>query len=222
MDNSLNILIADDHDLVREGLKLTLDKLPEPTSFMEARSADEVRQTLRDSPDINLVILDLNMPGSHGLGLLTDICNEYPDLSVVVLSATEEPRIMQRAIDRGAAGFIPKSAANCVLVSALKLVLSGGIYIPSAMLDGHHTAIGTARGAQLARHATGPSGLTDRQQDVLLLLASGHSNKAIAKQLGLSEHTIKIHITAILRTLGVSNRTEAAIACREQGLIPQE
>lgn len=217
--NILKILIADDHDLVREGLKITLAKLPAPVTTLEAASATDVMQVLETHPDTNLIILDLHMPGATDLELLTRLCDAYPAIPVVVLSADENPRVMQRAIDRGAAGFIPKSSANSVLVSALQLVLSGGVYIPSDMLHngpgpeqaaGNNSSFGQARG---------PFNLTERQSEVLALLAGGHSNKMIAKQLGLSEHTIKIHITAILRTLGVSNRTEAAIVCREHGLF---
>jgi DNA-binding NarL/FixJ family response regulator len=208
--NILKILIADDHDLVREGLKITLAKLPAPVTALEAASATDVMQVLETHPDTSLVILDLHMPGATDLELLTRLCDAYPAIPVVVLSADENPRVMQRAIDRGAAGFIPKSSANSVLVSALQLVLSGGVYIPFDILD---------NGPGPEQAAGGPFNLTERQRDVLALLAGGHSNKMIAKQLGLSEHTIKIHITAILRTLGVSNRTEAAIVCREHGLF---
>lgn len=213
MDNNLNILIADDHDLVREGLKLTLGKLPEPVSFMEAGSADEVMQALADCPTINFIILDLHMPGANELELLATLCNEHPDIPVVILSAVEEPKVMQRTIDRGAAGFIPKSAANEVLVSALRLVLAGGVYIPTEILNRPAVDTGSGPGRNTSVEAT----LTHRQIDVLDLLSNGESNKTIARKLGLSEHTVKIHITAIFRALGVNNRTEAALAYRALG-----
>lgn len=213
MDHNLNILIADDHDLVRDGLKHTLGKLPKGTSFKEARSADEVRQALADFPFVNLVILDLHMPGANGLELLTTICNEHPDIPVVILSAIEEPQVMQRTIDRGAVGFIPKSAANEVLISALQLVLSGGVYIPTEILNKQPADTEFASGS--SGSLLEPTKLTNRQMDVLHLLSKGESNKAIARKLGLSEHTIKIHISAIFKALGVNNRTEAALAYRE-------
>jgi DNA-binding NarL/FixJ family response regulator len=140
---------------------------------------------------------------------------------VIVLSATENRRTMHRVIEHGAAGFIPKRSANSVLVSALHLVLSGGVYIPTEMVDetdsgtaGHANDLAgleTIRPAAAARH----SGFTDRQMDVVRLLVDGHTNKTIARELGLSEHTVKIHLSAIFKALGVSNRTEAAIACRD-------
>jgi DNA-binding NarL/FixJ family response regulator len=135
----------------------------------------------------------------------------------VVLSAIEDSRIMQRAIEHGAAGFIPKSAANGVLVSAMQLVLSGGVYIPSELFGADtEAAPGNlhAHGLPVSRDT-----FTARQLDVLELMAGGHSNKSIANRLGLSEHTVKIHISAILRILDVNNRTEAAIVCRKLGLF---
>lgn len=212
----MKILIADDHSIVREGLRTALDGLGEDIQLLEAATADEARQQLAAHPDTELVILDLHMPGSNGLDLISDLCNTYTGIPVAVLSAEENPQMIQQTIDRGAAGFIPKSSASRVMVSALQLILSGGVYIPPNMI--FDTQL---QGGRPARTGASPD-LTQRQQDVLVLLASGHSNKSIAKELGLSEHTIKIHITAILRALGVNNRTEAAVACMELGLITEE
>lgn len=213
MDKQLNILIADDHDLVREGLKLALARLPEKVACLEAGSADAVLRELADSPSVSLVILDLHMPGSNGMELLTKICTRHPEIPVVILSADEDPQVMQRTIDRGAAGFIPKSAANEVLISAVQLVLSGGTYIPTEILNRKVAA--TPPGSGTLRNPVAPLELTGRQLDVLDLLSHGESNKAIARKLGLSEHTVKIHISAIFKALGVSNRTEAALAYQE-------
>jgi DNA-binding NarL/FixJ family response regulator len=224
LNNSLTILVADDHSLVRDGLRIALTELPVQAEVFEASNAAEVRQTIIDHPAINLVILDLHMPGAKDLELLKSICNTYPDIPVVVLSASEDQRTMQRAIEHGAAGFIPKSGANSVLLSALQLVLSGGVYIPSEILTGSSpqddgASPDTESRSGKANRAVAHGAFTGRQLDVLELLAAGHSNKVIARELGVSEHTVKIHLTAIFRTLGVHNRTEAAIACREMGLI---
>lgn len=224
LNEKLKFLIADDHSLVRQGLKLELLGLYTDADILEASDANTVQGILSENPDLDLVILDLHMPGANELELLSSLCNQYPDTPFVVLSAVESPRIMQRAIDRGAAGFIPKSSANEVLISALQLVLSGGVYIPPRMIretpqnrqgmqTGNEETATTLRRATSVRPA-----LTNRQNDVLQLVGGGASNKVIAKRLGLSEHTIKIHLTAIFKTLGVNNRTEAAIACRELGL----
>jgi len=224
LSEKLKILIADDHSLVRRGLKLELLGLYTDADILEATDAGTVHEMLSGNPDIDLVILDLHMPGANELELLSTLCNQYPDIPFMVLSAVESPRIMQRAIDRGAAGFIPKSAANEVLVSALQIVLSGGVYIPHQMIREtrhDHQAVQTdyeETVTTLRRPTSVKPVLTGRQNDVLQLLGGGDTNKLIAKKLGLSEHTIKIHLTAIFKTLGVNNRTEAAIACRELGM----
>lgn len=225
MKDSLKILIADDHSLVREGLKIALTGLPARSLPIEAASAAEVHEAMSANPDIDLIVLDLQMPDVSGLELLTELCNSRPDIPVVVVSASEDCRVMQRAIEHGAAGFIPKSVANGVLVSAMQLVLSGGVYIPSELFGSGDTDAamtgreGTAGDLHLPGAPVRRDTFTNRQLDVLELMAGGHSNKSIANQLGLSEHTIKIHISAILRILDVSNRTEAAIACRKLGLF---
>jgi DNA-binding NarL/FixJ family response regulator len=224
MNENLKILVADDHSLVRQGLKLELLEMSAAATILEATDAETVRQVLSMHPDIDLVILDLHMPGANELELLSSLCNKYPDIPVVILSAVESPRVMQRTIDRGAAGFIPKSVANEVLISALQLTLSGGVYIPSQMIgetphNSYTDQSFSGETTSISRRSTSVRPVfTDRQNDVLQLLSDGNSNKAIARKLGLSEHTIKIHLTAIFKTLGVSNRTEAAIACRELGL----
>ena len=217
----LNILIADDHGLVRDGLKIALSGLQGLQDIHEAADADSVRAVLGAHPDINLVILDLQMPGVNDLDLLAGLCNTYPDLPVVVLSANEQRRTMHRAIEYDASGFIPKRAANKVLVSALRLVLSGGVYIPAEMIDdtGDSTpweASGRASAGAAAHE------FTYRQMDVIRLLVGGHTNKIIARELGLSEHTVKIHLSAIFKELGVSNRTEAAMACRKLMQLQRE
>lgn len=217
MKANLKVLIADDHSLVREGLKIALAGLPSHTTPIEAASATQVRSAVAAHPDIDLVILDLQMPGVNDLELLTELCNSRPDIPVVVVSANEDARVMQRAIEHGASGFIPKSVANGVLVSAIQLVLSGGVYIPTSVLDAAESDISPR--PHVSGQPVGRDTFTARQLDVLELMAGGHSNKSIANTLGLSEHTIKIHISAILRILDVNNRTEAAIACRKLGLF---
>jgi len=215
----MNILIADDHDLVREGLKHTLTQLPGMVTFIEAASADEVMRALLNDQPVHLIILDLHMPGTNGLELLTTLCNEHPDIPVVALSAIEDPQIIQRTIDRGAVGFIPKHVSNEVLISALQLVLAGGVYIPTEIFNKH--SYDTSAANAPANYLQRPHKLTERQMDVLHLLSNGESNKAIARKLGLSEHTIKIHISAIFKALGVNNRTAAALAYQKIGFRTQ-
>ncbi len=208
----MKILIADDHGIVREGIKLLLAELSTELSVLEAADSKQVLAAVSENRDLDLILLDLYMPGVTDLDLLAEICNRYPHIPVIILSATDDARVMQRVIDRGAAGFIPKSAAQAVMTSAIQLVLSGGVYIPPAMV--HHHEDDAANPTARVTHAS-QLDLTNRQLEVLKLLGKGKSNKTIARELGLSAHTVKIHVTAIFKALGVSNRTEAAMASRE-------
>jgi DNA-binding NarL/FixJ family response regulator len=211
----MKILIADDHEIVREGIKLLLSDFSSDLSVVEAADRSQVLAAVSGNPDLDLILLDLYMPGVTNLDLLAEISNNYSHIPVIILSATEDAHVMQRVIDRGAAGFIPKSAAQAVMTSAIQLVLAGGVYIPPAMLQ--QAEEGTAATSTRVRRTSKPD-LTHRQLEVLKLLGEGKSNKTIARELGLSAHTVKIHVTAILKTLGVSNRTEAAVASRELGM----
>ncbi|MGD2112356.1 MAG: response regulator transcription factor [Gammaproteobacteria bacterium] len=225
MDATLKVLIADDHGLVREGLKHTLTDIAPNAIALEAANADEVRSLVARQHGLDLILLDLRMPGVSELELLDELCSSQPGLPVVVLSASDDVQLMQRAIERGAAGFIPKSASHSIMVAALRLVLSGGVYIPPAMI-GHRTPTETL-GAEMSetrpelRNRVLPV-LTKRQRDVLRLLGEGRSNKAIARELGLSEHTVKIHISAIFKALDVANRTEAALISRTIDLASRQ
>jgi DNA-binding NarL/FixJ family response regulator len=211
------LLLADDHALVREGLKYTLSGLAPQVTFCEAASADEVLGHLAANGAIDLLLLDLVMPGSEGFGLLGGVCNAYPDLPVVILSATQAPEKMRKALDLGAAGFITKSATAEVMLSALRLVLAGGIYVPPDMLTVVGADAADPPAAPRTPAAAAEALLTLRQREVLARLGEGKSNKQIARELELSENTVKIHVAAILRALGVDNRTQAAVIARGQG-----
>jgi DNA-binding NarL/FixJ family response regulator len=206
----MRILVADDHALVREGLVHTLSELDPAAEIIEADSAEAVYAVLAGGATFDLALLDLFMPGVEGFDLLTTVCDRMPDLPVVVLSASEDSSHVRKAIDCGASGYVPKSSGRDVMLSALRLVLAGGVYLPPT------TLAGGAEGAPapVAAHLLLGS-LTPRQREVLRLLGAGLSNKEIARQLGLSENTIKIHVTAILRSLQVSNRTAAVVLARE-------
>ena len=214
------ILLADDHALVREGLKHTLVGLGSDVEFIEAATATEVIESLSSHPSIDLALLDLVMPGSNGFQLLTQICNTYPDLPVAVLSASSDPSQMRKALDIGATGFITKSSSAGVMLSALRLIQAGGVYLPPDMLKPDPAAQVGQHGLD-ANSATGQdtetSALTSRQREVLKRLGQGKSNKQIARELNLSENTVKIHVSAVLRALGVDNRTQAAVLARVKG-----
>jgi DNA-binding NarL/FixJ family response regulator len=178
-------------------------------------------QVVAEHPDLDLILLDLNLPDRDGFSALTELGERYPAVSVVVLSAQQDRGSVVRALDLGVLGFIPKSGRREVMVSALQLVFAGGIYIPPEILARDETSPQQPAEKQPAgtRPSVSPAdlGLTERQVDVLSLMMQGKPNKAICRVLNLAEPTVKNHVTAILKTLKVSNRTEAVIAVGELG-----
>ena len=213
----MKILIVDDHPLILEALRHVLRALDSEIEVLEARDTSEALAFAQAESDIDLALLDLGLPGKTGLEALHELRSKQPDLPVVVLSATEDPDTVLGAVDAGAMGFISKATRNDVLVNALRIVLSGAVYLPPQLLQ--------HRGTGADREAVRPSsltyrdvGLTDRQAEVLSLLIQGKSNKLICRELGLAEGTVKIHVTAILKALNVVNRTQAVVAVSRLGL----
>jgi len=222
----MRFLVADDHDLVREGLRYALQALVPNSEILEARSAAEVQSIVALGARFDLVVLDLVMPGAGGFDLLCKLCDQLVNTPILVLSATDDAATMRRVLDCGAAGFVPKHTPHEVMLGAFKLVMSGGVYVPPALLTRNGVAMESAsalRPEDIPATSHGSAALsaelTDRQRDVLALLERGLANKQIARQLGLSEHTVKIHVTAILNALGVSNRTQAVIAAQQFGTV---
>jgi DNA-binding NarL/FixJ family response regulator len=207
----MKILVVDDHVLIREALRGLFRDLRPDATVLEAADAARTMELLADQPDVALILLDLSLPDRDGLALLAELRARYPGISVVVLSGFPDRANVVRALDQGALGFIPKSAGREVMTSALNLVFSGGVYIPPEIL-GHGTPA-----AATPQLSPADLGLTERQVDVLTLMMQGKSNKAICRRLELAEPTVKNHVTAILKTLGVSNRTEAVLAASARG-----
>lgn len=206
----LNIIIADDHPLFRNALRQALATTFTHTQWFEADSADAL-QVLLDNAEISydVVLLDLQMPGSHGYSTLIHLRSHYPDLPVVVISAHEDNTTISRAIHYGSAGFIPKSSSMNTLASALDAVLLGDIWLP----DGVELQAVSDDGTDQV--ASKLSQLTPQQYKVLQMFAEGLLNKQIAYDLGVSEATIKAHATAIFRKLAVRNRTQAVITLQQ-------
>lgn len=204
----MKILIADDHALFREGMCHVLNDLAGQVEILEAPDCTRALEHAGQHADIDLVLLDLNMPGKNGFAALDIFAERFPALPVVILSASNLRSDMQRALERGAMGFISKDATGSIMLNALRIVLSGEVYIPPALLLHSNT-----HGGQQPALA-----LTQRQLEVLALLVEGHSNKKIGTHLGLAEGTVKMHVTAILKELNVSNRTQAAMAAEKLGL----
>lgn len=214
---ALNVLIADDHLLFRDGLRRVLSQFNENMTFFEAGSFDEVRNRCEEETPFDLILLDLGMPGWSSFAALGEIHARLPRALLVVVSGSEKRSDLLAALENGAAGFIPKSSSAKVLLGALQLILAGGIYLPEQAIRSDRLTEGPfahdSAGEDPFSHLTSASGeqLTPRQRDVLTRLREGKSNKQIAHELGLTEGTVKVHVTAILRNLGVRNRTQAAL-----------
>jgi two-component system, NarL family, nitrate/nitrite response regulator NarL len=208
----MKLLIVDDHPILREGLAAVLRQVEPETVVLQAGSVAEGLDALAAHADLDAVLLDLAMPGMGGLPAIREFGRRRPELAVVVVSSSEAPQDVRQALASGALGYVPKSATPQTLLAALRFVLAGNVYVPPLVL-------GEARGPAGNGDAAPPPLFTPRQLDVLKQLAAGHSNKEIAIALGLSDKTVKQHITAIFKALNVVNRTQAANAAQRCGLI---
>ncbi|MEO8777039.1 MAG: response regulator transcription factor [Rhodanobacter sp.] len=211
----MRILIADDHHLIVEGVKIKLAELGPDIEFAVAMDVEELRRSVAHDPAPALALIDLHMPGSSGHEHLLDTLLGLPGVPVVVLSGSEDPALVRELLELGVQGFIPKAYSPDVMLSAVRLVLSGGVYVPQMLLG---EVAATTRAAQGEKAASVEERLrtllTERQIDVMRLLALGKPNKVIARDLGISEGTVKIHLAAIFRALNVRNRVEAVVASR--------
>ncbi|KFZ38520.1 LuxR family transcriptional regulator [Shewanella mangrovi] len=208
---NLKIIIADDHPLFRSALRQALSPAFANTAWFEADSADALQQLLEsDGQACDLVLLDLQMPGSHGYSTLIHLRSHFPELPVIVISAHEDGTTISKAIHYGSAGFIPKSASMETFSEAINDVLMGDIWLPEGV-----ELVDIDDEGSSEKIAGKLSELTPQQYKVLQMFAEGMLNKQIAYDLGVSEATIKAHATAIFRKLGVRNRTQAVIALQQ-------
>jgi DNA-binding NarL/FixJ family response regulator len=213
----MNVLLIDDHALFREGLKFLLRSLD---AALEVDEASDCAKALEHAAtrSYDLVLLDLKMPGVAGLEALAALREAVPGAPLVVLSGEDNPGVVRAAIERGAMGFIPKSSTPEVLIQALRLVLARGVYLPPAVLDAAGPASAPVSAASQATAGQTLPGLTPRQMDVLRCVIQGKPNKIIARELEVSEGTVKAHLSSVLHALGTRNRTEAVYAAAKLGL----
>ncbi|MCL4745803.1 MAG: response regulator transcription factor [Burkholderiaceae bacterium] len=246
----MKILVADDHALIREGMRMVLRQFDTPVECVDAADGASVQRKLETHPDVELVLLDRRLPDCDGMVLLRQLVETHPALPIVMVSAEYDSDTVSDAIGIGAAGFIPKTSVTTVLIQALRLIIAGGVYVPPEVLGreprgarvGAPNADGAAQGA--ADHpqsgngipgATNPAqpaerstrtisaariALTERQVEVLAQLMRGKSNKQISRELDLAEATVKVHVRSILRALDASSRTEAVVTASRLGLNP--
>ena len=206
----MKILVCDDHAVFRDGLRSVLGDLGAELEVLEAEDGERGLALVAEHPDLDLVLLDLEMPGVGGEQALAQLRRDHPTTPVAIVSAEQETATMHRVIGAGASGFIPKSSKRAVLAGALQLILNGGVYIPPEMVG----APDAGEGAD-ARRKRRVGELTARQREVLVLLAKGLTNREIGDVLDIALGTTKAHIAAILEALEVTNRTEAAMVLRD-------
>jgi DNA-binding NarL/FixJ family response regulator len=225
----MKVLLIDDHPLILSALQSVIQGLGGDVTVVGASSARAARETLAADAEFDLVLLDLQLGDADGFDVLAELRSTYPALPVVVVSASDRTSDVIRAVDAGAMGFVPKRASNETLFEALRMVMSGGIYVPPMTMGSEPPApklegdtvpsvLRVVRdqaqdsGFQSGSVRLAEIGLTPRQTEVLGLLLKGQPNKLIARELNLSVETVKDHVAAVLRALGVSSRTQAVLA----------
>jgi DNA-binding NarL/FixJ family response regulator len=215
-DNQYRLLIADDHPLFRGALREAVSGLFEAVEIVEAGSLDEAAKLLETNADVDLILLDLSMPGVRGFSGLMYLRAQYPSIPIAIVSAIDDPTIICRCLDFGASGFIPKTLGVETIRAAVKRVLDGGVWTPP------HVDLERSEDAESAILIERLGTLTPQQVRVLMMLSEGLLNKQIAYELGVSEATVKAHVSAILQKLGVDSRTQAVIAVGKiEGQWPQ-
>lgn len=206
------IIVADDHPLFRDALRQAIATLEQPYRVEMAGDFEAVETLLESQRDTELVLLDLNMPGNNGLSGLLRLRSSEPGIPVVIVSANEEPSIVRRALDMGASGYIPKSSTAEQIRTAIGSVLEGGVWVPP------HLDLNGSDDVEMSELIHRLQSLTPQQNRVLSMLGEGLLNKQIAYELGVSEATVKAHVSAVLLKLGVDSRTQAVIALGKLGL----
>lgn len=208
----MKILVVDDHALVREGLRQVLKGLDSDVDVLEAGSCSHAFELAGQHTDLDLVLLDYHLPDMNGLEALDVFACQHPELPIIVLSGSVNPRVMRQVLSKGAAAFLTKSGMSDELLSVTRLVLAGDVYVPPELMA---ASAGTPA-AELPAESAAPQ-FTPRQEEVLSLLLDGYANKEIGRMLSLSDETVKNHVTAILRGFGVTTRTQAVLAANRHG-----
>ncbi|MBO5039168.1 MAG: response regulator transcription factor [Alphaproteobacteria bacterium] len=209
----MKVLITDEQSLFRDGLSLRLKQINQDISIIQSSNLAEMQKILSKDSDIDILIVDIDLAELNAAEVINKIKNIAPNTKIVAISSSEDTRNIKKILSLGVKGYIPKRSDSNILSGALKLILDGGTYIPPAMLDNGIDYSAYSSASPLKKN------LTNRQSQVLDLIAQGKSNKQIAYDMGVSEATVKLHINALLRSLKVNNRTQAVITAQKMGLI---
>ena len=203
----MRILLVDDHVLFRDGLKLVLARLGEDVEISECGACEEAFQIIKSSDGFDLILLDVDLPVISGMEGLQDFRRLDPSAPIVFMSGSDDYNLIKKALEMGVMGYIPKTLSSDIMIQALQLILKGGRYVPDNILYGRDD-----------NKIAGVT-LTVRQNEILQLITQGKSNKEIACLLGIADNTVRVHISAIFQILKVNNRTEAAFAAFQEGLV---
>lgn len=216
----LQVLLADDHALFRDGMRYVLQQLSDEVEIIDAGNFSDAITLAGSNPSLDLVLLDLNMPGSDGVSSIRIFHQRFPGIPLVVVSGSDQRTDIEWVMEYGAMGFISKMSSGKIMVNALRMVLDGGIYLPPQLLAQSMAAMGDSEPARnTPQHNT--HGLTKRQMEALQHLASGLSNKEISVKMNLAEGTVKVHVAAAYQVLQVNSRLDAVVKARNLGLIAE-
>lgn len=235
----MKVLLVEDHALFRDGVSLILERLDDEVSVVCADSREQALERIQSEGEFSLILLDYNLPDGNGISLLGPILESHAQALIILLSAEQDAALIQQALNSGAKGFITKNSSSEVMLSAIKLVLAGGVYIPpDAISFGSSQTSATQAAATHTGSVASPSpkagglstaspapenyALTERQLDVLQEMTKGLSNKEIARELNMSPSTVKVHVAAILREFNVKNRTQAVTHAKRVGIVDDE
>lgn len=216
----IKVLMVDDHALFRDGMRYVLQQLADEVEVLDSGNFVDGMKQAASNPDLDLALLDLHMPGSEGVKSIQEFHKSNPSIPLVVVSGSDQREDIEKVMEYGAMGFISKMSSSKMMLSALRMVLDGGVYLPPQLLQ--QAMAGMDQGSSLDKRTArqSKSGLTTRQMQTLQLLAEGLSNKEISERMDLAEGTVKIHTAAVYQTLRVNSRLEAVSAARRLGFLP--
>lgn len=216
----IKVLMVDDHALFRDGMRYVLQQLADEVEVLDANNFLEGMKQAANNPDLDLALLDLNMPGSEGAASIRDFHENNPGIPLVVVSGSDQREDIEKVMEYGAMGFISKMSSSKIMLSALRMVMDGGVYLPPQLLQQAMAGLDQGGAADKRSDRPNKNGLTTRQMQTLQLLAEGLSNKEISKKMNLAEGTVKIHTAAVYQALRVGSRLEAVSAARRLGYLP--
>jgi DNA-binding NarL/FixJ family response regulator len=219
----LKVLMIDDHVLFRDGMRYVLQQLADEVEIFDSGSFSDALEMIKENTQFDLALLDLNMPDSEGVPSLQLFHQRFPNIPMVIVSGSDQRSDMEDVMNMGAMGFISKMSSSKVMLSALRMVLEGGVYVPPQLLQQALATMdsGVSQSDKRSQRAS-KYGLTPRQLDVMKLIGAGLSNKAISEKLELAEGTVKIHVAAIYQALHVNSRVEAVATARRFGFIADD